>query len=69
MQYKSQALKTYARFHGFDAFNVLKKASEYPEKSYRNAAFEASLAIPGKEIIKRLDSLFTLRQKPMHVLK
>lgn len=51
VQYKSQALKTYARFHGFDAFNVLKKASEYPEKSYRNAAFEASLAIPGKEII------------------
>ena len=51
VQYKSQALSTYAHFHGFDAFNALQKASEYPDKTYRNTAYEASLAIPGKEII------------------
>ncbi len=51
VQYKSQALAIYAGFHGSDAFDVLKKASEWPDKTYRNAAYEASLAIPGKEII------------------
>ncbi|HQB86855.1 MAG TPA: DUF1080 domain-containing protein [Bacteroidales bacterium] len=51
VHYKAQALSIYARFHGFDAFNVLKKASEYSDKSYRFAAYEASLAIPGQEII------------------
>ncbi|MGB8489794.1 MAG: HEAT repeat domain-containing protein, partial [Bacteroidales bacterium] len=51
MQNKARALKIYAGFHGRDAAKELLKAAEYPDKTYRDAAFQASLAIPGEEIL------------------
>jgi HEAT repeat protein len=51
IQNKSAALETYVSFHGMDAMQVLTKALSNPDKSYRNAALMASLAIPGKEAI------------------
>lgn len=52
IQYKTQALMIIVGYHGIDAMKELKKAAESPDKSYRNAAFRASLAIPGNEIVR-----------------
>ena len=51
VQNKAEALETYVSFHGIDAMKVLLKAAANPDRTYRNAAFRSSLAIPGKEII------------------
>jgi HEAT repeat protein len=52
VQNKIKAMTTYVGFHGVDAMSVLKKAAENSDKTYRNAALRASLAIPGKEIVQ-----------------
>ncbi len=51
IQNKIAALKIYTGFHGTGAMKVLYKAAEHPDRSYREAAFQASLLVPGKEII------------------
>jgi len=51
IQNKIAALKIYTGFHGTGAMKVLYKAAGHPDKSYREAAFQASLLIPGEEII------------------
>jgi len=51
VQNKIKAMTTYVGFHGIDAMKVLEKAVENSDKTYRNAALRASLAIPGEEII------------------
>ena len=58
IQNKTAALETYVGFHGLDAMNVLIKAFSNPDKSYRNAALNALLAIPGKEAISGLIKYF-----------
>jgi len=50
IQNKTAALKIYVSFHGIDAMKVLTKAASHPDKTYRNAAFQSSLDIPGNEI-------------------
>jgi HEAT repeat protein len=51
VQNKAEALATYSGFHGIDAMKELIKAAANSDKTYRNAAFRSSLAIPGKEIV------------------
>lgn len=51
IQNKTQAIKTYISFHGIGAIREIMKAAENSDKTYRNAAIYASLAIPGKEIV------------------
>ncbi len=51
VQNKIKAMTIYVGFHGIDAMKVLEKAVENSDKTYRNAALRASLAIPGKEIV------------------
>lgn len=51
VQNKIKAMRIYAGFHGIDAMNVLKQAVGNSDKTYRNAALRASLAIPEKEIV------------------
>ncbi len=53
IQNKISALKIYTGFHGIDAMKELFKAAGHSDKTYRNAAFMASLEIPGDEIIRR----------------
>ncbi|MDX9810758.1 MAG: DUF1080 domain-containing protein [Bacteroidales bacterium] len=53
IQNKSAALKIYTGFHGTGAMKVLFKAAGHPDKTYREAAFQASLLVPGKEIINK----------------
>jgi HEAT repeat protein len=50
IQNKTAALKIYVSFHGMDAMKVLAKAAGHPDKTYRKAAFQSSLDIPGNEI-------------------
>ncbi len=58
VQNKTRALVIYAAWHGTDAMKELKKAASSPDKSYRNAALRASLAIPGNEITKQWTDYF-----------
>jgi HEAT repeat protein len=58
IQYKIAALKIYSGFHGMDAAKLLVKAAGHPDKTYRNAAFQASLSIPGKEIVEKWIDFF-----------
>lgn len=51
VQNKIKALRIYTGFHGIDAMKELIEAAEFNDKSYRNAAFMATLSIPGNEII------------------
>lgn len=53
VQNKTEALETYVGFHGIDAMKELLKAASNSDKTYRNAALRASLAIPGKEIVNK----------------
>ncbi len=53
MQNKIKALMIYSEFHGINAMRELIRAARNPDKSYRNAAFRVSLAIPGREIADR----------------
>lgn len=53
IQYKSEALRIFSLIHGTEAMKELIKAAGHPDKSYRNAAFLASLAIPGNEIVTK----------------
>ena len=58
IQNKTMALETYVGFHGFDAMKDLIKAANNSDKTYRNAAFQASLTIPGKEIVAKWIGFF-----------
>ena len=58
IQNKIAALKIYVGFHGMDAVKDLIKAASNPDKAYRNAALQASLGIPGKEIVEKWIELF-----------
>lgn len=58
IQNKTAALKIYLSFHGIDAMKVLVKAAGHPDKTYRNAAFQSSLDIPGNEINAKWISFF-----------
>ena len=58
IQNKTAALETYAGFHGIDAMKELIKAAGNPDKTYRNAALQASLAIPGKEAMAKWIGFF-----------
>lgn len=58
VQNKTKALVIYVGFHGIDAMKELKKAAASPDKFYRNAAFRASLAIPGNEIVSEWINYF-----------
>ena len=58
VQNKSEALKTYVGFHGIDAMKELTKAAASSDRSYRNAAFRSSLAIPGMEIVSKWIAYF-----------
>jgi HEAT repeat protein len=58
VQNSSRALAIYAALHGTDAMKEIKKAASSPDKSYRNAAFRASLALQGKEITKQWTDYF-----------
>jgi len=58
IQNKAAALKIYTGFHGVDAMKDLTKAASHPDKSYRNAAFQASLALSDKEINKKWIEFF-----------
>jgi HEAT repeat protein len=53
VQNKTKALLTYVSFHGADAMKTLAKASENPDKSYRNTAIRSALTIPGEGIVKK----------------
>jgi HEAT repeat protein len=59
IQNKIKALKIYVGFHGIDAMKELTKAAEYPDKTYRNAAFNVSLAIPGNKITENWIDYFS----------
>lgn len=58
VQNKSQALKTYVSFHGTDAARVLLKAAENDDRTYRNAAYQASMAIPGNAMVPQWIAYF-----------
>ncbi len=53
VQNKTKALLTYVSFHGADAMKELRKAAEYPDKTYREAAIRSALTIPGETIVKK----------------
>lgn len=53
VQNKSAALAIYTKYHGLGAMKELTKAAANPDKTYRNAAFNASMLIPEKEIVTR----------------
>jgi HEAT repeat protein len=52
VQNKSAALSTYAKFHGYDAMAVLRKAVANANLQYRMAALNASMNIPGDEAMQ-----------------
>ncbi len=58
IQNKTVALETYVSFHGINAMKELIKATGNPDKTYRNAALQASLNIPGKEIVEKWIKFF-----------
>lgn len=58
IQNKAAALVIYTRFHGIGAMKDLIKAAGHPDKTYRNAAFNASLAIPGNEAVAQWIEFF-----------
>lgn len=51
VQNKSQALKTYVNFHGAGAAKILLKAAENEDRTYRNSAYQASMAVPGNAMV------------------
>ncbi len=58
VQYKTEALRIYSAARGMNAMNELIKAMKYPDKSYRAAALQASLEIPGTEIVSKWIKFF-----------
>ncbi len=50
---KISALDIYVSFHGIDAMPDLLKAAASTNSSYREASLQMSLAIPGKEVVRR----------------
>ncbi len=53
VQYKTQALDTYVRYHGIEAMGSLFQAAASENKKYRSAAIMMSLEIPGKEVVEK----------------
>jgi HEAT repeat protein len=58
IQNKTKALEIYSRFHGINAMKELLKAAGSDDKSYRNAALQASLLIPDKEVVAKYIGFF-----------
>lgn len=58
IQNKTAALEILVNFHGLSAEKEIFKALVHPDKSYRNAAIRAAMAIPGNEIINKLTGYF-----------
>jgi len=53
IQNKTAAMKIYTGFHGPDAMKILIRAAGHPDKTYRNAAFQTSLSIPGNVAVSK----------------
>jgi HEAT repeat protein len=53
IQNKIAALGIYVRFHGIEAMAVIIKASAHSNSTYRNAAIQMSMAVPGTEVVKK----------------
>jgi HEAT repeat protein len=58
VQNKIKALEIFTGFHGIGAMKELTKAAGYPDKTYRNAAFQASISIPGNEMTENWINYF-----------
>lgn len=58
VQNKCRALEIYSSFHGIDGMKEILKAAGDADKSYRNAALQASLMIPGKEVVAKYIGFF-----------
>jgi HEAT repeat protein len=52
IQNKIAAMRIYVGFHGLDAKGILIKAANHTSKAYRSAALEASLSIPGEDLVQ-----------------
>lgn len=53
IQYKTSALETLVNHYGSDAMLYIIEAAGHPDKSYRNAALQFSLTIPGVAVTRK----------------